>query len=127
MARKRKATMVTDLMRVGLLAPMVVAQRVGRMATTTPATRRRESGEWQRMTSEKVFAAQEAWLAAAGAVISLQQQAFAAAMRELPWGSHPALSWWQQRWIDAGQVGGAALAPVARRVADNAKRLARTR
>jgi hypothetical protein len=127
MARKRKATGLDDLVRLGTLAPRVVAQRVGRLAAATPASRRSDAAEWQRMASEKFFALQESWLGAARAMYSLQQQAFGSAMRGAPWNGFGALAWWHQRWVDAGDVGAAALAPVAKRVAANASRLARKR
>lgn len=127
MARRKKASGPGDMLRLGTLAPLVAAQRLGRLAAATPATRRRDAAEFQRMASEKVFAWHESWLGAAGALFALQQRAIAAALRVSPWNGLGALSWWQQRWIDAGEVGAAALAPVARRVAANATRLSRRR
>ena len=125
MAAKRKASTTAAVVRLGMLAPLVVGQRLARVAAATPATRRSDAAEWQRMTSEKLFAAQESWFAAA---VAWQQQVFAAGMKAWsPWSGYSPLAWWQQRRVDAEAVGAAALAPVVRRVAGNAKRLARRR
>lgn len=125
MAGKRKGSTAADVMRLGMLAPLVISRRLSRMATATPATRRSDANEWQRMTSEKVFAAQESWFAAA---VAWQQQLFAAGLKAWsPWSAFSPLSWWQQRQVDADIIGAAALVPVVRRVSSNATRLTRRR
>lgn len=123
MTRKRKGSAAADVVRLGLLAPLVVGQRLGRMAAATPGSHRADAAEWQRMTSEKWFAAQESWFAAA---IAWQQQLLEAGMRAWsPWSRVSPLDWWKQRQADARNVGAAALTPVVRRVAGNARRLSR--
>lgn len=122
MSRKRKNSMAADVVRLGLLAPMVVGQRLGRMAAPT-GPRRSDAAEWQRMTSEKWFAAQESWFAAA---IAWQQQLLGAGLLAWsPWSRVSPLDWWKQRQVEAENVGAAALTPIVRRVANNARRLSR--
>lgn len=123
MSRKRKSSIAADVVRLGLLAPMVVGQRLGRMAAATPGSSRSDAAEWQRMTSEKWFATQESWFAAA---IAWQQQLLGASLLAWsPWSRVSPLDWWKQRQVEAENVGAAALTPIVRRVANNARRLSR--
>lgn len=123
MAGKRKESAAADLLRLGMLVPLVVGQRMARMAAATPATRRSDAAEWQKMGSEKLFAAHEAWFAAA---MAWQRHLLEAGLRAWsPWSRVSPLHWWQQRQVDAQNLGSAALAPVVRRVSANARRLSR--
>jgi hypothetical protein len=127
MTKRRTATGLGDMLRIGALAPVVIGARLTRMAATSPRTRAADAAEWQRMASEKLFALQESWLAGVGAMFALQQQAWSAWwLRGIsPWSAASTVHWWQQRTVEAERIGAAVVAPVARRVAQNAKRLQR--
>jgi hypothetical protein len=82
------------------------------------------AADWPLLASEKAFAMQEAWLGAAGAVVALQQRAFAAALASAwtPWPTASSLGWWQQRQAEAEGIARAAVAPLSARVRRNARR-----
>jgi hypothetical protein len=123
MARRRNVSLVGSMVELSLLSPFVAAARLARMGNDAARGRAR-AADWPLLASEKVFAAQQAWAEAAGAMFQLQQQALASSLAALgsPWPNVSGLAWWQRRQADVEHVAAAAAAPVARRVKRNARR-----
>ena len=123
MAKRRKTSLMATASELAVLAPAVAGARLLRMGGEALRGRSRASA-WPLLASEKAFATQEAWLGAAGAIVALQQRAFAAALSAAwsPWPGGNALAWWQRRQAEAEDIAHATLAPVSRRVKRNARR-----
>ena len=109
--------------------PQVVAHRVARMAV---AGLMPGSDHWQEtwlMSSEKVSAFNESWLAMWSQVLRSQQEIALASMRDFgspSWGMQSVGQSVQAMQSAALGVVGQGLAPVHRRALANAKRLSRT-
>jgi hypothetical protein len=123
MAKRRESKLSESAGALTWLSPVVAGARLAK-AGTLSARGRPDATFWLRMAGEKTFAAHEAWLAAASAMFSLQQRAFAGLLAGTPspWSAASALGWWQQRQADGTAVAAAAMAPLARRVRKNARR-----
>lgn len=124
----RPAASSRQLAKLVQLSPVVAAQRMLQMATTTPSTQAADAVEWTRMTQEKLQAAQEGWLGMMSALWAMQQKAWIDVMRSAwtPASLTAPLQWWQQAPAHAEQLMAAAMAPSTRRVSANARRLAKS-
>ena len=112
-----------QLSTIAASSPVVITERLTRMALQSQPASARDLNEWNRMISEKGVAAMEGWLAMSAAWWSLPFSAAA-------WSFWSPMSSSQQRWSALNRMGDRLLAeglkPVARTVAANRSRLART-
>jgi hypothetical protein len=106
--------------------PVVVAQRLTRMALAGPNPSARDRREFYTMGAEKVTAFYESWVNIAFSGLQMQQR-FALSLLQacwFPWMASPkdAVLNWQRGALSVLNRG---LAPVHRRATTNAKRLSR--
>ena len=104
---RRRRTGIAPLAEIALLAPWVIAARLGRFADTRPKSRMRNLDEATRMVTEK------------GAALAESSWAAGAALMRAQWGMFESL-------LSAGnEIAAAASHPVGKRVRRNARRLRR--
>jgi hypothetical protein len=116
-------------------APVVIAERLARMAAAGPSPASRDRREFQRMTSEKVLAFYQSWAAmgmqAYANQIALAQSLSQSALRAMMTGASPLTATKRQAKRrarnDATRILAAGLEPVHRAAVANAKRLSRRR
>jgi hypothetical protein len=127
MARRsrRSKSLAAQTVDLGFAVPQVVAHRLARMMMAGGSPSARDRRELQRMGTEKILAANEAWNAMAIQTV-LENQKLALSLIQSIW--FP----WVRRESAAMQLSNAALdilgkgmAPVRRRAVANAKRLGR--
>jgi hypothetical protein len=124
---RRSRSLAAQTVDLGFAVPQVIAHRVARMMVAGASPSARDRRELQRMGTEKMLAATEAWNAMAVQTV-LENQKLAFSFMQSLW--FP----WVKRQSAALQVSNAALevlgrgmAPVRRRAVANAKRLGRLR
>jgi len=124
---RRTKSLAAQTIDLGFAVPQVIAHRVARIMIAGGSPSARDRRELQRMGSEKILAANEAWNAMAVQAV-LENQKLALSLIQSLW--FP----WAQRPSAAMQVSNAALdvlgkgmAPLRRRAVANAKRLGRIR
>jgi hypothetical protein len=130
--RKRKTkSLVAKAAELAFVVPQVVAHRVTRMAIAGPSVSERDRKEFKRMGAEKTAAFSESWTAMTMQALRANQALAASFLRSF-WS--PSLKVRPSARAVAAQLHGAALgvlgkgiAPVHRKAAANAKRLARTK
>jgi hypothetical protein len=116
---------------LSMAAPLVVAHRVGRMATAGSNPSARDRKEFKQMSAEKTAAFYESWAAMGRAAMKAQQQMAASMWRAAamaPWSmAKPGslLPSGNTLARHALQVMSQGMAPVHRRAVGNAKRLGR--
>jgi hypothetical protein len=116
---------------LSMAAPLVVAHRVGRMATAGSNPSARDRKEFKQMSAEKTAAFYESWAAMGQAAMKAQQQMAASMWRAAamaPWSmAKPGslLPSGNTLARHALQVMSQGMAPVHRRAVGNAKRLGR--
>lgn len=112
--RSRPLSNAVKMSQMGLAAPAVMSHRLARLAQAGPLPSAVDLGEFQRMVAEKPMAFAQAWFGMASAMMSLQQQWFAAWLRGRPgWVSPGALGW----------VAGKGIDPIHAKVMGNSRRL----
>ena len=117
--RRRTKSLAAQTVALGIAAPQVIAHRMAGM----------DHAEFQRMGVEKVAAAGEAWTAMATQAF-LENQKLALSLMQsfwFPWMRPTGKSVSTQMSRATAAVLGAGMAPISRRAAANAKRLARIR
>jgi hypothetical protein len=107
---------------LSIAAPQVVAHRVGRMAVSTGSLA--DQAEFTRMGAEKVEAFFESWLAMWGATLRAQQAMALKMVQSSLRAARPVWPTQQALTRHLTDVMADGLAPVHRRAAANAKRLA---
>lgn len=129
MTRRKKTTMADDMAQLAIAAPMVVAQRMTRMALAGASPSARDRKEMDRMSAEKIAALTETWNTTAARMAQANVNLGFDLMRA-------ALSPWNRTGglvnAAATRFGNAAtesvqgsLGPMRRRAVANAKRLGR--
>ena len=115
--RRRSKSLATHAVELGFAVPQVIAHRMARMG---------DSKEMHRMGTEKLLAAGEAWNAMALQAM-LENQKLALSVMQSFWFPWSSRSTAQQLSDAAMSVLASGMAPVSRRAAANARRLARPR
>lgn len=120
--------LTNDLFSLGWAAPLVIGQRLQRMAAAGAQPDAADRREIQLMASEKVAAFGEAWWAMAMQTAVLQQSMTQAVWRMwwTPWAAPAPLPQLQRTW-QRGVVGivGSGVQPIRRHAVANMRRLAR--
>jgi hypothetical protein len=117
MARRRSSA--RDVAEIAMTAPLIVGQRLARLADPSPRRRKANETEAVRMFTEKAFAFADAWSGIGFAAFRTQLEIFGALAK----GGSVAGA------ISKGSaaMSSAATQPVRRRVAANARRLKKRR
>lgn len=127
---RRSKSLAAQSIELGVAVPQVIAHRVARMALAGASPSTRDRKEFQRMSAEKIAAANEAWSAMAVETFRANQQLTLSFMRSLwfPW-LHPTGRKSASRQLSNAALGilGKGMAPIRRRAVANAKRLGRPR
>lgn len=131
MTKRTNSRMTDDMAQLAMAAPMVVAQRMTRMALAGASPSARDRKEMNRMSSEKFDAFTESWNSMA-TLMTRAYMNFSFDLMRLAWSP-----WYQTGGLmnaAAARFGDAAtasmdgsLAPMRRRAVANAKRLGRKR
>jgi hypothetical protein len=127
-ARRKASTLGLQLVDLATAVPSVVGHRVARLATAGPAPSKRDRNEFRRMGQEKSEAFAESFRAMSIATLQANQRMALTLMRTAwlnPLGTRPSPiaigALWHSALVD---VLGKGVAPVRRRAAANARRLA---
>jgi 1-acyl-sn-glycerol-3-phosphate acyltransferase len=118
----RATATAVKLAELGFFAPQVVAHRVTRMALAGTSPSARDRKEFTGMVVEKQLAFTQAWLGMFAEGMRLQQQLALSMLTGATPGRHAA-----QVKRAAARMASTAIAPIHRKAAANAKRLARTK
>ena len=127
---RRQRSLATQTFELAMAAPQVIAHRMARIALAGTSPSARDRAEFQRMGTEKLEVAGEAWTAMAAQALSENQKFTIRFMQSLwfPW-MHPAMTPTSvSRQMNEAAIGilGKGMAPVRRRAVENAKRLGRS-
>jgi hypothetical protein len=123
--RRRSRSLAAQTVDLGFAVPQVIAHRVARMMLAGASPSARDRRELQRMGTEKMLAATEAWNAMAVQTVVENQKLALSFMQSLwfPWAGRQSAA--RQVHDAALEVLGRGMAPVRRRAVANAKRLGR--
>ena len=115
--RRRSKSLAAQTLELGMAAPQVIAHRMARM----------DAAEFQRMGTEKMAAAGEAWVAMATQAFVENQKLALSFMQSMwfPWMRPTPKSVSRQINQATAAILGKGLAPVRRRAVANARRLSR--
>lgn len=124
---RRGGSLASQTAELAFAVPQVVAHRVARMAMAGVSPSTLDRAEFKLMSDEKFAAFQESWIAMAGQVIQVQQQAALQMMQAfftpMAWRA-PSYRSMERQWSNASfSVLGKGLEPISRRAVANAKRL----
>ena len=124
---RRTKSLAAQTIDLGFAVPQVIAHRVARIMIAGGSPFARDRRELQRMGSEKIFAANEAWNAMAVQAVLENQKLALSLIQSLwfPWAQRPSAA--MQLSNAALDVLGKGMAPLRRRAVANAKRLGRIR
>ena len=127
--RRKSKSLAAQTFALGIAAPQVIAHRLARIATAGASPSARDCAEFQRMSIEKIAAANEAWTAIAAQAF-VENQKFALTLMQslwFPWmrRTPTVKSVSKQLNRTAARVAGKGMAPIRRRAVANAKRLGR--
>ncbi|MGN7916089.1 MULTISPECIES: hypothetical protein [Lysobacter] len=123
----RRAHSTTQLSSVAYSAPFVIAERLMRFAAAGADPSVLDQREWQRMLEEKWTAALQGSWAMSGALWEAYYDAWSNLMSGAwtPWSMPSPADWWVRGAQSGERILSAGLAPVARTVSANHRRLAR--
>jgi len=124
-SRSSASRLSSHMMDLGVHAPLVIANRLSRMALAGPQPSARDRREFERMVSEKWFASQESAVAMGASLLRMQQDLVLAAMRACTTAPFARGGWmeawsWQERLMSMAADG---LAPLRSKAVANARRL----
>jgi hypothetical protein len=124
---RRTKSLAAQTIDLGFAVPQVIAHRVARIMIAGGSPSARDRRELQRMGSEKILAANEAWNAMAVQAVLENQKLALSLIQSLwfPWAQRPSAA--MQLSNAALDVLGKGMAPLRRRAVANAKRLGRVR
>ena len=124
---RRTKSLAAQTIDLGFAVPQVIAHRVARIMIAGGSPSARDRRELQRMGSEKILAANEAWNAMAVQAVLENQKLALSLIQSLwfPWAKRPSAA--MQLSNAALDVLGKGMAPLRRRAVANAKRLGRIR
>lgn len=127
--RRKSRSLAAQTFELGMAAPQVIAHRLARMAAAGASPSARDCAEFQRMSIEKIAAANEAWTAMAAQTFLENQKIALSLMQSMwfPWMHRtPTVKSVSRQWNrTAARVAGKGMAPIRRRAVANAKRLGR--
>jgi hypothetical protein len=115
MPRRRRNSLARQATELSIAVPQVVAHRLTRLALAGPVPNARDRREFTTMAQEKVHAFWQSWFAMGWAVVEATQKSWLAMLT----GARVPL-------LDTQAILARGLAPVHRKAAANARRLART-
>jgi hypothetical protein len=126
-AMTRRTHSTTQLSNVAYSAPFVIAERLMRFAAAGANPSVLDQREWQRMLEEKWTAAVQGSWAMSGALWETYYDAWFSVMSGAwtPWSMPSPADWWVRGAQSGERILSAGLAPVARTVSANRRRLAR--
>lgn len=116
---------IADIATIAVLAPRVVHARLDPLIRAAPRTRPGDQRELFTMVLEKWIAAQQSGWAIASAWMALPLRFWTSFLVGTSVSSRPSVAGVYEVWRGFDRVAAAGLAPIARRVSANARRLKR--